>query len=162
MSPSTRNPAARGRAGRASGRIFAAENFRPEDTRLPLDLQPRRRRDGNAEARIQSAVVAYVRAVAPELLIFAVPNGGYRAPVEAARMKWTGTVAGIPDLCIIAPGGRVQFMECKTSTGRLSADQCIVHEALTALGSPPAIVRSVDDARLALVAWGVATREAGR
>ena len=79
MSPSTRNPAARGRAGRASGRIFAAKNFQPEDSRRPLDLQPLRRRDGNAEARIQAAVVAYVRAITPNLSIFAVPNGAREA-----------------------------------------------------------------------------------
>lgn len=51
MSPSTRNPAARGRAGRASGRIFAAENFQPEDNRLPLDLQPLSLPSGLACAR---------------------------------------------------------------------------------------------------------------
>ena len=103
-----------------------------------------------------------VRLVAPALLIFAIANGGYRTPTEAARLEWTGAQAGVRDLAIVAPGGRVHFNECKTSTGRLSADQCIVYEALTPLGSPPAIVRSVGDVRLALVALGVATRGAGR
>ena len=77
-------------------------------------------------------------------------------------MKWTGTVTGNPDLCIIAPGGRVHFIECKTSTGRVPADQCIVHEALIAFGTPPAIVRSIDDARRAFAAWGLETRKALR
>jgi hypothetical protein len=121
-----------------------------------------RRRDLNAEARIQAAIVEWVRVVSPHVMVFAVPNGGLRTKAEAARMKWTGTVAGIPDLCIIVPGGRAHFIEVKTATGRLSSDQCIVHEALVALGTPPAIVRSVDDARLAFAHWRIATREAGR
>jgi hypothetical protein len=50
----------------------------------PFDLFGYRKRDGNAEARIQHAIVEYVRLVAP----------------------------GIPDLAIVAPGGRVCFRVC--------------------------------------------------
>jgi hypothetical protein len=52
--------------------------------------------DRNGEARIQASIVEWVRTVAPGVLIYAVPNGGYRSKVEAARLKWTGVVAGIP------------------------------------------------------------------
>lgn len=61
------------------------------------------RRDFNAEARIQAAIVEWVRTVAPGVLIFAVPNGGLLSKAEAARMKWTGAVAVIPNLAVIAP-----------------------------------------------------------
>ena len=40
------------------------------------------------------------------VMVFSVPNGGLRSKAEAARMKWTGTVAGIPDLAIVVPSGR--------------------------------------------------------
>jgi hypothetical protein len=70
-----------------------------------------RRRDGNAEARIQAAIVEWVRIAAAGVLIFAVPNGGFRSKAEAARLKWTGVLAGIPDLVIIAPIGRAFFLE---------------------------------------------------
>jgi len=95
-------------------------------------------------------------------MVFAVPNGGLRSKAEAARLKWTGVVAGVPDLAVVAPGGRVFFLEVKTEAGRLSADQRAVHDRLVALGTPAAIVRSIDEARLAFAAWGLQTREAVR
>ena len=67
---------------------------------------------------------------------------------------------GIPDLAIIIPGGRIHFIEVKTGAGRLSPDQCAVHDRLVALGTPAAVVRSIDDARLAFAVWGIPTREA--
>jgi hypothetical protein len=114
------------------------------------------RRHGNAEAKIQASIVAWVRLVAPELLIFAVPNGGLRSKAEAARMKWTGVLAGIPDFAIVTPGGRVHFIEVKTPATRLSPEQRAIHDALITLGTPPAICRSIEDARNTFVAWGVA------
>ena len=36
-----------------------------------------RRRDGNAEARIQAAVVAWVGWVCPGVIVYAIPNGGF-------------------------------------------------------------------------------------
>jgi hypothetical protein len=50
----------------------------------------------------------------------------------------------------------------KTPDGNLSPAQRDIHGYLTALGSPPAICRSIDDARRALAAWGLETREAAR
>jgi hypothetical protein len=126
----------------------------------PFDLFGYRKRDGNAEARIQHAIVEYVRLVAPGMLIFAIPNGGLRAKAEAARLKWTGVLAGVPDLAIVAPGGRVYFIEVKQPRGVLSDDQRAIRDWLIALGSPPAICKSIDDARRALVAWGIETNEA--
>lgn len=113
------------------------------------------RRDFNAEARIQAAIVEWVRTVAPGVLIFAVPNGG-------SRMKWTGVLAGIPDLVVIAPIRRVFFLEVKTACGRLLEDQRAIFDLLVALGTPRAIVRSIDDVRRAFVEWGIETREARR
>jgi VRR-NUC domain len=126
----------------------------------PGDLFGYRSRDGNAEAQIQRAIVEYVRLVASDALIFAIPNGGLRSKTEAARLKWTGTLAGVPDLAIIAPRGRVFFVEVKSAGGRLSDDQRSIHDRLVALGSPPAICRSIDDARKAFAAWGLETNEA--
>jgi len=124
------------------------------------DRPPRRKRDGNAEARVQAAVVEWIRTVAPQCLVFAVPNGGLRSKSEAARLKWTGVLAGVPDLCVIAPGGRAFFLECKAPIGGVvSPDQWAVIDRLRGLGSPTAIVRSIDDARAAFQEWGIETRE---
>ena len=118
------------------------------------------RRDSNAEARIQAAIVEWVRLVAPSVLVFAIPNGGLRTKAEAARLKWTGTLAGVPDLAIVVPGGVIWFIETKAPSGSLSSDQREIRDRLVALNCPPAICRSVDDARRAFAAWNIATREA--
>lgn len=75
-------------------------------------------------------------------------------------MKWTGTVAGIPDLAIVVPAGRIHFIEVKTETGRLSGDQRAVHDRLIALGTPAVIAQSIDDVRTAFETWRIETREA--
>lgn len=113
----------------------------------------------NDEANIQAAIFQYVRAVAPDVLIFAVPNGGLRAKAEAARLKWTGVVAGVPDLCLVLPGGRACFIEVKTAKGVLSADQKAMRLRLIRMGVPCVTARSVEDVRAWLQAWGVLTRE---
>lgn len=121
-----------------------------------------RQRDFNVEARIQAAIVEYIRVAAPDVFVFAVPNGGLRSKSEAARMKWTGTVAGVPDLCVIADPGRAFFLETKGPTGSVSAEQRRVMLRLGALRAPSAVVKSIDDVRRAFEIWGLPTREAGR
>lgn len=118
-------------------------------------------RDNNAEARRQAAIVAYVRVVAPQLLIWHVPNGGLRTKSEAARLKWVGVLAGVLDLTLILPAGRCAFWETKVpKTGRLSDDQLKMIADLERLGHIWAVVLSIDDARRELKRLGVATREA--
>lgn len=123
----------------------------------PLRREPL---DRNAEARRQAAVVEYVRWVAPHIRIFAVPNGGFRTKAEAARLKWTGVLAGVLDLVLVLPESRCVFWETKTPRGRLSDDQRAFIGALEALGHRWALVRSIDDARDELERLGVMTREA--
>jgi hypothetical protein len=117
-------------------------------------------RDSNAEARRQAAIVEYVRWVAPQLVIFAVPNGGLRSKSEAARLKWTGVLAGVLDLVLVLPEGRSAYWETKTPCGRLSNDQRAFISRLEANGHTWALVRDIDDARRELVALGIETREA--
>lgn len=51
----------------------------------------------------------------PARLMFAIPNGGYRRPQEAARMKLQGTKAGVPDMFLPVPRGEFHglFIELK-------------------------------------------------
>jgi hypothetical protein len=117
-------------------------------------------RNFNAEAHRQAAIVAYVRLVAPEIVIWAVPNGGLRTKAEAARLKWTGVLAGVLDLTLALPDGACAFWETKTLRGRLSADQRGFIRHIEALGHVWALVRDIDDARRELARLGVVTREA--
>ena len=119
-----------------------------------------RRRDSNAEARRQAAIVDYVRWVAPQVVIWAVPNGGLRSKAEAARLKWTGVLGGVLDLTLALPDGRCAFWECKTEAGRISAAQLAFIDQLEQRGHTWAVVRGINDARIELARLGIQTREA--
>ena len=112
------------------------------------------------EADIQRSVVAYVRVVAPEVFIFAVPNAAVRRAGGRAGNAVPGLTAGVPDLALILPGARSAFFECKTDKGKLSQAQAAILDRFAKLKIPFAIVRGIDDARAALRAWGVTTKEA--
>ena len=115
---------------------------------------------GNAEDHIQAAIVAYIRAVAPECIVFSVPNGGLRSKSEAARMKWTGTLAGVSDLILLAPPSRVHCIEVKAPGGSLSPEQRAFRDYCIAAAIPWMTARSIDDIRLALTLWQIPTRDA--
>lgn len=121
-----------------------------------------RSRDGNAEARIQAAIVEWVRTVAPEVVIFHPPNGGLRNKAEASRLKWIGTLAGVPDLVVLGRDGRCWLIEVKAPGGALSAEQRALRDRWTALRIPFVIARSIDDVRQAFETWGIETRESAR
>ena len=124
-----------------------------------FDPPAARRRDGNGEARRQASIVDFVRWVAPQVVIFAVPNGGLRSKSEAARLKWQGVLAGVLDLVLVLPDARVAFWETKTPAGRISAAQHAFIDQLDRRGHSWALVRSIDDARRELAALGIETRE---
>jgi hypothetical protein len=113
------------------------------------------------EARLQKSIVDFVRYVAPDVLIFAVPNGGYRRPAEAGILNATGVVAGIPDLCVILPCGLVRFLEVKADGGSLSRNQRAILDRLMSMQVPYAVVRSIEDVRTAFQHWRIPTRETG-
>jgi hypothetical protein len=129
------------------------------------ELQPKsspvKARNLNAEARIQAAIVEYVRTVAPDIKIYAVPNGGLRTRREAARLKWTGVLAGVLDLILLLPGGRCAHWETKVPGGKGPTDeQEDMIDWLVRNDHTWAVVRSIDDARRELSRLGVWTREA--
>ena len=60
--------------------------------------QKRKRKPRHIEESIQVACVKWFRLQYPNLVIFAVPNGGSRNLYEAKNMKESGTLAGVADL----------------------------------------------------------------
>lgn len=123
-----------------------------------------KRRDGNREARIQASIVERIRAVAPQCRIFAVPNaiqeGDLRARSEASRNRWTGVLAGVFDLVLLAPGPAVYFIEVKPPGEGLSDPQKLFRAYLDFIGIGWRIVRSQDEAMAALADWEIPIREA--
>jgi hypothetical protein len=98
------------------------------------------------EDELQAAVVQALRLQFPKTVVAAIPNGGSRNVVEAAKMKRTGTLAGVPDVVVALPSGRVCWIECKSATGKLSGAQQTIIERLGALGHPVRVCRDVGDA----------------
>jgi hypothetical protein len=70
------------------------------------------------EDQEQMLFVQWFRRQYSGIRIFAVPNGGARHPAVAAKLKATGTVAGVPDLFIPAWSTWVEMKRAKG--GRLS------------------------------------------
>jgi hypothetical protein len=111
-----------------------------------------------AEQSLQIALIQWLRVVLPaDAFVFAIPNSARRGVVEGRMMKRSGTVAGVPDLCV-AYRGRAYFMELKAPKGRVSANQTGTMDALARAGCPTEIVRSVDEAEAALREWEIPLR----
>lgn len=73
------------------------------------------------EHQEQVDFVKWFRVSYPDVLIFAIPNGGYRSRVTASRLKAEGVVKGIPDLYI--PAWNLWVEMKRTKGGSVSADQ---------------------------------------
>lgn len=112
------------------------------------------------EETIHVSVLEWLRLVLPGALVVHVPNGGSRDVREAVKLKRMGVVAGIPDLIVFMDGAFAFALEIKTQAGKLSAEQLGVHTVMRRLGFKIAVVRGIEEARAALAAWGVPTREA--
>jgi len=140
----------------------AWRNFAARPPASKRDLFGRAKRDYNAEARRQAAIVEWCEWVAPEVFVFHVANGGLRSKSEAARLKWMGVKAGVLDLVVLLPSGRSAYWECKTPKNGLSQEQKDFIERLKVLGHSYGIVRSIEDARRELAALGIETKESPR
>ena len=138
--------------------LMLAEGHKPR--RRKAANSEARPRDRNAEAKIQASIVQWIRLVAPELVCFHVPNGGFRTKAEAARLKWIGTLAGVPDLIVLGLDGRAFLIEVKGPGGALSPEQIVIRDRCTSLRIPYCVAQSIDDARVAFRLWEIPTREA--
>ena len=115
------------------------------------------------ERRAHLAVLGYLRTVLHgNPIIHHSPNelglSGVQAERLVGRHKQLGMVPGYPDLVAITFHGDLYF-EVKAEGGSLSTAQKDVHADLRRLGRKVAVVRSIDDVREYLAAWGIPTRE---
>lgn len=95
----------------------------------------------------------------PECFLTAFPAGG-GGFMRGAFLKSMGLVPGFPDLLLIYRG--VAFgMELKVVGNDLTETQRATHAALGRAGMDVRVIRSLDDAMLALAAWGIPTRISG-
>lgn len=109
---------------------------------------------GPTEAEEQTALfrwAAYNRVKYPELdLMFHIPNGGSRNPIEARHLKEQGVKPGVPDICLPVPNIKhtALYIELKRRKGgRVSEDQRGWIAALNRVGCRAVVCHGWDEAR---------------
>lgn len=88
-------------------------------------------------------------------MLYAVPNGGKRDKVTAAKLKAEGVKAGVPD--VFLPVARMGFHGCyielKTDTGKPSKEQLEWGKQLTEQGYAWSICRGWQNAAYCIVRY---------
>jgi hypothetical protein len=79
-------------------------------------------------------ILEKIEAAGVPLLFFHIPNGGKRTKAAAGRLKAMGVKAGMPDIPIVLPEGRMLWIELKYTGSYLRKDQKAIHAKLRALG----------------------------
>lgn len=114
---------------------------------------------GNLEQKLQIAVINYIRMAFPDVLVFAVPNGGKRSMIEAALMKKMGVLAGVSDLLLFWQGGHGAIeLKRPDKAAYMSDSQKAFSEAWTKRGGKFACCNSLDGVEASLKQWGLSTR----
>ena len=115
--------------------------------------QKRKRKPRHIEESIQVACVKWFRLQYPNLVIFAVPNGGSRNLYEAKNMKESGTLAGVADLVIVGNGGKVLFVEMKAGKNKQEDSQVLFQNKVENLGHKYIICRSKEQFMKEIDLW---------
>ena len=110
------------------------------------------------EHQVQKAIAQYLdmRGVC----WFAVPNGGQRNKIVAAKLKSEGVKAGVPDICVIHDG-MAFFLEVKkpqtsnSRKGTLSKPQKEFISKIKKAGGEVAVVHSVADVIEQCIEWHI-------
>lgn len=99
------------------------------------------------ESRLQQACVRWFDLQYPQRskLLFAVPNGGSRNEIEAAKMKREGVRAGVSDLIFLTPSGTPIFLEFKTIKGKQSENQKAWETLVKMFGYEYYIIRDFEE-----------------
>lgn len=99
------------------------------------------------EHQIQVACVNYFRYTYPEVLIWAIPNGGARNAVVAAKLKAEGVLAGVPDLFVAAARGGFHglFIEMKAGKNKPTNEQTTIMARLETEHYKTAVCYSLDE-----------------
>ena len=90
-----------------------------------------------SESKLQIECVRWFGLNYPEKIIFAIPNGGSRNIIEAAKMKREGILKGIPDLCIpeASKGFNSLYIEMKFGKNKPSKEQLEIIKKLEYSGN---------------------------
>jgi hypothetical protein len=96
---------------------------------------PRAKRAGSApleEAQLHTQILAHCR------------SQGWIA-FHGSMAHSTFRTLGEPDFTILADGGRIFWIECKTQTGKVTTEQLGIHAWMSRLGHACHVVRSFEE-----------------
>lgn len=126
--------------------IFEKLNEKNRQITLDENIMEVEKEALQTEGRIQSDCFQWFNNNFPFLrgLMYHVPNGGTRNPIEANQFKAMGVVAGVPDLEFHF-WRRTFFLECKTPTGIVSKEQKKIHQILDQHGFRVFVFRSLKE-----------------
>jgi hypothetical protein len=110
-----------------------------------------KRRRARPERAIQIAIKKHLALYG--IVVVHVPNEGKRTTIAGRLIKQEGVLPGFPDLVLLAPGGRVAFVEVKAPGGRLSDRQRECHAMLARLGHNVLTADNQDAVVNALKTW---------
>ena len=113
-----------------------------------LDGKQTQSRSGDTEHRLQCACVEWFRYCYPKGTIFAIPNGGARNVVTAAKLKAEGVLAGVPDLCVPMARGAFHGLYIELKNGKkgvVSERQRTIMDKLSDEGYKCVVCRSFDE-----------------
>jgi hypothetical protein len=101
----------------------------------------------DAEHQIQVACITWFRYKYPKYLIYAIPNGGQRNAIVAARLKAEGVLSGVPDLHIpVARSGcHGLYIEMKAGKNKTTGNQKTIMQKLESEGYRCTVCYSLDE-----------------
>lgn len=97
------------------------------------------------ESVLQTACVKWFRLQYPDLVIYAVPNGGSRNIREAQRLKAEGVLAGVADLVVLLPQGKSLYIEMKVKGNRQTQNQKDFQKIAETLGHTYAVCYTFEE-----------------
>lgn len=97
------------------------------------------------ESTLQSACVRWFRYQYPNLVIYAVPNGGSRNVREAQHLKAEGVLAGVADLVVMLPQGKSIYIEMKVKGNKQTDNQKEFQKKAIELGHTYAVCYSFEE-----------------
>lgn len=110
--------------------------------------KPYRNAPGQPEHDLQVACVRWFRYQYQGMLLFSIPNGGWRKKATAAKLKEEGAMAGVPDLLLAHPsnGYHGLWIEMKNGKkGRLSENQKTIIPQLEKEGYKVEVARTFEE-----------------
>jgi len=120
--------------------------------RKPKPTGKRRSPETSFQSRLVTELTWRLR---PEVIMAAIPNGGFRHRRTAAILRSTGVKRGMTDLVFAYEEGQTAWLELKTGKVPLSDDQKGVAYRLKTMGHRHGVARTIDQALSTLAFWGL-------